>query len=134
MKKYFTVEEANALIPAVNRDLTRLQDITQKFEEKLQIRELLISKKLVFQGSPDVDPVFTLECEMDFLQMEANMLIQSIRSKGADLKDIETGLVDFPSKIGAEEVLLCWKQGEERIRYYHGLFDGFVGRRPLDEA
>lgn len=134
MKKNFTLEEANALLPAVNQDLMRLQETTQKFQEKLQIRELLVSKKLVFQGSPDDDPVFTLECEMDFLQMEANMLVQSIHTKGAELKNIETGLIDFPSMIGGEEVLLCWKQGEEQIRYYHGLSDGFAGRRPLNGA
>ncbi|MEC0270711.1 DUF2203 domain-containing protein [Paenibacillus anseongense] len=46
---------------------------------------------------------------------------------------METGLVDFPSTIGGQEVLLCWKQGEDKIRYYHGKEDGFAGRRPITD-
>jgi hypothetical protein len=49
------------------------------------------------------------------------------------LKDIDRGLVDFPALLDGQEVLLCWRQGEERIAHYHGSEDGFAGRRKLKE-
>jgi hypothetical protein len=48
------------------------------------------------------------------------------------LKDADTGLLDFPSMREDEEVLLCWRVGEEGIEWYHGLEDGFAGRRRID--
>ncbi len=59
--------------------------------------------------------------------------IDSIHRKGEELKDIDLGLVDFPAVINGEEVLLCWKRGEETITHYHGLHDGFAGRKPIRE-
>ena len=53
---------------------------------------------------------------------------------GTVVKDLETGLVDFPSLRGGEEVYLCWKLGEARIGYWHGIEEGFAGRKPLDDS
>jgi hypothetical protein len=66
--------------------------------------------------------------------MEAKTLVGSLQLKGAELKDIDMGLVDFPAWIDGEEVLLCWKMGEERVGYYHGLNDGYRGRKPIPEG
>jgi hypothetical protein len=57
--------------------------------------------------------------------------IDKIQQLGAQVKDLDTGLVDFPALRRGEEVLLCWHLGEDEIRYWHGLEDGFAGRRPL---
>ena len=50
---------------------------------------------------------------------------------GCELKDLESGLVDFPSYRGADLVYLCWQQGEPRVEFWHDLTSGFAGRRPL---
>ena len=50
------------------------------------------------------------------------------------MKDLEMGLVDFPSLRGGQEIYLCWKLGEERIQYWHGLTEGYAGRKPLDDS
>jgi hypothetical protein len=50
---------------------------------------------------------------------------------GAQIKSLEEGLLDFPALRGDEEVLLCWKLGEDEIAYWHGLEEGFAGRKPL---
>jgi hypothetical protein len=50
---------------------------------------------------------------------------------GALVKDLDDGLVDFPARRGAEEILLCWRLGEEEIAFWHGLDEGFSGRKPL---
>jgi hypothetical protein len=48
------------------------------------------------------------------------------------VKDLDTGLLDFPAILNDEEVYLCWRLGEDRIRFYHGIHEGFAGRKPLD--
>ena len=57
--------------------------------------------------------------------------IERITELGAQVKDIDQGLIDFPARRGDETVLLCWHVGEDDIRYWHGLEEGFAGRKPL---
>ena len=49
------------------------------------------------------------------------------------VKSVEEGLVDFPSERSGEDVLLCWRVGEERVAFWHGLDEGFAGRKPVDD-
>jgi hypothetical protein len=58
--------------------------------------------------------------------------LSRILETGCVVKDLELGLLDFPSLINNEEVFLCWKLGEDRIRFYHRQDEGFAGRKPLD--
>ena len=58
--------------------------------------------------------------------------IETIEATGCVVKDLDTGLLDFPSRIDGEEVYLCWKLGEDRIRFWHRQDEGFAGRKPLD--
>ncbi|TVY05502.1 DUF2203 domain-containing protein [Paenibacillus cremeus] len=131
MKKYFTPEEANALLPSVRHDLERLQAIKRRFEVKFAQLHALKEHVRKYGKPEGEDPFFALECELEMMQLEADTGIRSLQLKGAELKDVDSGLIDFPAQIDGEEVLLCWKQGEERIEYYHGLHDGFIGRKRL---
>jgi hypothetical protein len=68
------------------------------------------------------------------IQQEADAIAacaQEIDAAGAQIKSLEEGLLDFPSRREGEEVLLCWKLGEDEIRYWHGVDEGFAGRKPL---
>ena len=58
--------------------------------------------------------------------------IERIHSTGCIVKDLEVGLLDFPSRLNNEDVYLCWKLGEDRIRFYHRQDEGFSGRKPID--
>lgn len=58
--------------------------------------------------------------------------LEKILSTGCLIKDLDMGLLDFPSIVNKQEVYLCWKLGEDRIRYYHGQDEGYSGRKPLD--
>jgi hypothetical protein len=130
-KRLFTLREANELLPFIRDDIVRLQLTKKDFVQKaLALRELRLQHEQVSKDPPE-SALFELETSMEFLQMEAKVLSDSIRLKGAELKDVDTGLVDFPAVIDGEEVLLCWRQGEDRIEYYHGRDDGFRGRRPI---
>lgn len=133
-RTYFTLDEANAMLPLVKAELDKLQSIKREFAEKYeQLRQLKAYHREYGIVSEEGDPYFTLECEMDFLQVEGNTILLSFELKGVQLKDLDTGLIDFPALINGEEVLLCWRQGEERVEHYHGLYDGFAGRKRLNE-
>ena len=58
--------------------------------------------------------------------------LEKIHSTGCVVKDLEIGLLDFPARINGEAVYLCWRLGEDRIRFYHAQDEGFAGRKPLD--
>ena len=140
-KKQFTLEEANSLLPLINEELSQLQEIKRRFESAFQRWKQLKeagagSEKLpadsAFAKAGNAEEVlFELEFEMEFMQIEARTLIQSMNMKGALLKDLDLGLVDFPSVIDGEEVLLCWRQGEESITHYHGINEGYYARKPI---
>jgi hypothetical protein len=58
--------------------------------------------------------------------------LEKIHATGCVVKDLESGLLDFPARINGEAVYLCWRLGEDRIRFYHAQDEGFAGRKPLD--
>jgi hypothetical protein len=58
--------------------------------------------------------------------------LEHIQSTGCVVKDLEVGLLDFPSRLNGEDVYLCWRLGEDRIRFYHRQDEGFSGRKPID--
>lgn len=132
-RKYFTVEEANQLLPMVRTELAYLQQLRKQFFQKYQ--DLQGARKILSYTTGPItslnNTIFMLECQLDFLDIEASLRLKSLHDKGILIKDIDMGLVDFPSLLNGQEVLLCWKQGEERITHYHGEHDGYAGRKPL---
>jgi len=131
--KRFTLEEANALLPALQEDLKQLQALMRQMEErsgKLQgtKAKLKQSRTHIDIG---IDPFFEEESRLEFMRIEAELLISNFSRKGVLLKMIEPGLLDFPAVVDGEEVLICWKEGEARISHYHGWHDGFAGRKPF---
>ncbi|MFC5405964.1 DUF2203 domain-containing protein [Cohnella soli] len=129
--KLFTVEEANGMLPDLIADLKVLQKLADDIEEKQ--RELLRAKaRQRSSGASDgEDPFFEAESMIDFLKMEGELLVGNFARKGVQLKMIHPGLIDFPAMIDGENVLLCWREGEERVMHYHTWHDGFQGRKPL---
>lgn len=133
-KKYFTLEEANALLPVLRQNLTALQEIKQSFDSKMV--ELDQMNKKLLLGNPLLrakDHIFKLECEIEFLQMEAQAAAKGFRRQGVLLKDIDSGLIDFPAMRQGEEVLWCWKLGEAEITHYHTPEDGYFERKTLED-
>ncbi|QGQ95901.1 DUF2203 family protein [Paenibacillus psychroresistens] len=131
--RYFTLDEANLLLPFVDQELIKLQALKREFQEKyLDLKR----KKQAFSenknNSSDKDPFFTMETELEFMQIEAKSHMNSVENKGIEIKDIDIGLVDFPAIINGNEVLLCWRQGEARIGYFHGRQEGFSGRQAIE--
>jgi len=66
------------------------------------------------------------------LEEKVQTALDEIHATGCIVKDLDVGLLDFPARINNEEVYLCWRLGEDRIRFYHRQDEGFSGRKPID--
>ena len=104
--RIFTKEEADALLPEIQRVLSQMRQARAELKEA-QVRFLL--------GSLEADARY-------------------LASLGVFLKDLDQGLVDFPGRVGGQVVFLCWKEGEPEVAHYHPLSGGFAERKPLAEA
>ena len=82
---------------------------------------------------PPVVELGQKRAERDRLVAEIRDAVERVHETGCLVKDLDMGLVDFPSLRSGEEIYLCWKLGEEKIQYWHGLTEGYAGRKPLDE-
>jgi len=139
--RLFTLAEANAMLPELKIQLARLQAVVRELEHRLEALHL---KKKEYRkrmketgGRPEhgkEDPFFLDESRIEFLRMEAEMLIGNFKRNGVLLKSVFPGLLDFPSVVDGKQVLICWKEGEERATCYHGWHDGYQGRRPHPDA
>lgn len=132
-KKYFTVEEANELIPVFESEMDALRELNHDFQAKVNQLNKSGSAK---SGQTSIDQqsgdVFIAESKLEFIELQARMHVNNIEQHGCQLKDVEVGLIDFPALMNGEEILLCWKYGEKEIAHYHGPEDGFQGRKPLE--
>lgn len=70
--------------------------------------------------------------EQNNLESSIAQALEKIHSTGCVVKDLDTGLLDFPARLNEEDVYFCWRVGEDRIRFYHRQDEGFAGRRPID--
>jgi len=132
--KYFSVGEANALLPALRPILQR---IAEKHRELQAKREALAAFRQQAAGnghhlaSPDF---LALRKEADFIGEEMQAEIRKVHDLGCLLKDLDLLLVDFPALRAGREILLCWKADEDRVAFWHGMEEGFAGRKPLPET
>ncbi len=131
-KKFFTLEQANEWLPFLKIELAFLQTKQKEFFQTYRELQAIRQEKDKTSPLETVDEaIFKLECTLEFIELEAQMHLDSIHAKGIQVKDIDIGLVDFPAIMNGEEVLLCWKQDEESITHYHGENEGFTGRKKL---
>jgi hypothetical protein len=130
--KYFTIKEANACLPMIKEEITKLRGLTRLFNQQYRdLEKLKMKRKRVKLPKENNDQIFKMEAQLDFMEIEAKTYLDNIQNQGVLLKNIEPGLVDFPAMIDNEEVLLCWKMGEPSVMYYHDPYEGFAGRKKL---
>ena len=132
--KTFTLEEANALLPVAESLLKRAisaKEAAEQLERDIQS----LRQRIFLAGGMTVDiaGVARNRTEAEAEVQRAKEALGEIDAIGVQVKDLETGLLDFPCRVDGELVLLCWRRGEDRIEYWHTLEAGFRGRQPLDE-
>ncbi|RUS47493.1 DUF2203 domain-containing protein [Cohnella sp. AR92] len=134
MTRQFTPEEANALLPELRSNLLQLKGILSEYEARyMDLQKLKASADLISAKGGSGAKYFEEESRLDFMSLEIDLLVENFKRHGVYLKMINPGLIDFPAEMGGREVLLCWKEGEERVAHYHSWEDGFRGRKPLPE-
>ena len=129
--RHFTPEEANAALPQVRPLVERMVALRRAHAEAQERQEELEGR---IRGNGGGIPPATLAeaaAEIERLERELSGIVDEIAEHGAEVKDLDEGLIDFPALRRGETVLLCWKLGEEEIRYWHRVEDGFAGRRSL---
>ena len=132
--RYFTLEQANRAVVELRPVVEQLVEHRQRLLSA-QAKRGDLTERAGSNGG-DLTPTDFAEVEQE-LELEATSLavcIEQIQSAGAQIKDLDRGLLDFPSQRDGEEILLCWQLGEDEIEYYHGTEEGFAGRKPLDDA
>lgn len=128
--RLFTVTEANALIPRLEAIFEELRQLRSELRPA-QAELAALEQKKRSNGADHSAEVRRLRERLDTGVNRLNNLLQEIASLGGEVKDVELGLVDFPHERDGRVVYLCWKVGEDRIRYWHELASGFAGRQPL---
>jgi hypothetical protein len=132
-EKYFSRHEAEQLLPMIEEFLKVAQEHKQAVDAAQVELTKAASRIMVLGGSyPPYSELVKKKSEHDQASERIVETISKIQETGCLVKDVDEGLIDFPSIIEGQEAFLCWKQGEVRIEYWHGLEDGFAGRKRLD--
>jgi hypothetical protein len=124
--RHYTLEEASALLPWVAERLDRLRAARDRLGD-VDARAALAATG---RGNGGGEAGKTVS--EGFLEL--NELMRELREREIVLRDLDRGLIDFPSMRGDEEVYLCWEEGEAEIGFWHEPEAGFAGRRPLDDG
>jgi hypothetical protein len=130
-QRYFTAEEANEALLEV-RPLTEELVGHRRALVALQERQSAVTARIAGNGG-NVEPHELEEVQVQLDEEVAGIArcVARIHEVGALVKDLDDGLVDFPATRDGRDVLLCWRLGEDEIGFWHGLDEGFSGRKPL---
>lgn len=133
MSRFYTIDDANGSLPEVDRILSALRD---------QRVELIELRDRVVAASPpdDETPAPGVAERIRLLRLGMQGLIDQMQAGVArlveldiTLRDIATGLIDFPALVNGAPIWLCWRLGEGDIAHWHSMDEGFDSRRPLSE-
>jgi hypothetical protein len=122
---YFTLEEANALLPRISHVVEDMLEARERIIEAQADLWPVLEKAIGNGGSKKAGELLP-----EFSRVERGA--RTLSEMGCVLKDINTGLVDFPTIRNGHQVFLCWQHGEPEIAFWHEVDAGFAGRRPLD--
>ena len=124
MANHFTVDEANALLPRLKMLLEKMLAARQRIIDGRQTWQPVLEKAPSNGGGPHGKELF-----LDSNRIQ--LTLEQVNAWGIVIKDVDTGLVDFPHLRNGNEVYLCWRLGEPEVRFWHDIDSGFAGRQPL---
>lgn len=126
--RLFTVAEANALLPAIVPRLESLRDLKEQLDAaKIELDRFTPAMR----GNGHGMDALALERQIADVVSRISAGIGEISALGIEIKDLNFGLIDFPSVRDGRIVYLCWRLGEAEIAFWHNLDAGFAGRQPL---
>ncbi len=134
MSRRFNLAEAQRLIPRVER---LMRDAVARKGEYQQAESAIQSftEKVMLMGGMNVDRDRAREARKhrDSAAQNLRETIERVQELGCVVKDLDIGLVDFPTRFRGVDVYLCWRLGESAIEFWHGMDEGFRGRKAIDQ-
>jgi hypothetical protein len=130
-RRSFTLEEANELLPAVRALAQRMVRHRQALAAAQEEYGTFVTR--IAGNGGGLNPAEWARVQEEVEQQAAGVArcVEAIHELGGLVKDVDEGLVDFPSKREGADILLCWRLGEDEIAHWHGEDEGFAGRKPL---
>src|SRR5579885_639933 len=130
----FTLGEAQSLLPILE-SLLRAAINGKKLIETVDSELQQLAHRVFLRGGLLVNVVQMArrKAEREKTIQRVKDAIAEIDATGVQVKDLDIGLLDFPCRVEGEVILLCWKLGEQGITHWHGVSEGFAGRKPIDE-
>jgi hypothetical protein len=134
MSRTFNLDEAQSLLPVLE-SLLRNAIAGKKLMEEVDAEMHEVKRRIFTMGGLylDIVPLARRKAERGKAEQRLRDALGEIDSIGVQVKDLDIGLLDFPCEVEGRTVLLCWKLGELAITHWHGVEEGFAGRKPIDE-
>jgi hypothetical protein len=123
-KKFFTLNEANAIIPQLLQNVPRIQELESDLRSKYPDIKNAWEKHKNNSGSVQGTQYLGVALQL-------KRIMTDLESKGCIIKGIKEGLVDFPALREGREIYLCWRAPEKEIQFWHEINSGFAGRQPI---
>jgi hypothetical protein len=133
MPRFFTLQQAEKVLPDVAAAIREVISLKTEFEEA-ETAWQNFSQRVTMLGGVQVDRARLLEQKQhrQTVARDLEQAIENVHQFGCLVKDLDIGLIDFPTLFQGQEVYLCWKLGEDGIQFWHGVDEGFRGRKPID--
>ena len=134
MERTFTLQEAQLLLPVLEALLKKAiegKKLVEQVDEEFQ----QVANRVFLSGGCEVDvaALARRKAEKDQAAQRVKDALGEIDATGVQVKDLDIGLLDFPCLVEDRIILLCWKLGEKSIEHWHGVEEGFRGRKPIDD-
>ena len=130
----FTLDEAQSLLPVLE-SLLRTAIEAKKIVDEAETEQQALQHRIFLSGgmSLNIVPLARRKAERAKAEQRMKDALAEIDSTGVQVKDLDIGLLDFPCVVDGQTILLCWKLGEKAITHWHGVQEGFAGRKPIDQ-
>jgi hypothetical protein len=135
MPRFFTLEQAEKVLPDVESAIRRVICLKAEYE-RLESEWQSYVQRMAAMGGVRMDRGRAMEQKngREEVALALKQAVDKVHEFGCLVKDLDIGLIDFPTLFQGEEVYLCWKLGEAGIRFWHGVHEGFRGRKPIDSG
>jgi hypothetical protein len=134
MARRFTLWEAERILPQIREWMREAVAVKSQYDEAEQAIHSLMAR-ITMMGGIVVDRERAAEdkARRDAAKRQLRSLLENFEQSGVEVKDLDSGLADFPTLFRGEEVYMCWKLDEASIQFWHGTEEGFAGRKAIDQ-
>jgi len=133
MPRYFTLEQASRLLPPAAKAIREAVQAKSRYQEAEFALQSLVQRIMIMGGiALDVVTAESWRNQRDNSEVALKTAVDKLEDMGCIVKDLDHGLIDFPTLFRGEEVYLCYRMDEAGIMFWHGVHEGFEGRRAID--